>query len=550
MKSTQGSGPISDDVRRPFDNLLQRYQQDPAERSKNASVRSFTQDTYKEGLLAKVLEKAGDAILSASEIRQLLTGTNLPKTAPELDELKLPFEALVAAVSDEAVITQFSTSGKMMGSSLFFMFAPLLAESAVSLIMKALEPQYPQIAQKTTKELETFLQTLLGLKLQQFPPDELQRLLPSLNSMTPQTLLQELKFLKEAALQINVPRYAQTSPEALKQALQEAKVEFDTLFSVAKSEAWDTSPIAAFKGMPEQALSILNQASGVEKGWVMALMGVFLANRQTVHAAVLQRPYEELKSQRVDVKERWEKEAIVPLTEEEEKKLALIDQLLLCPPILANYLIIKQLLNDLEERLKEQKDKTLSLVKILLCQACYEVRQIASGKATFEYPHVGVMHTEIERLVKKIEPLLPKKPQDLTAQNATSLTNALNEHLAHIKQENPSSLALILKSHPRTLLYLLYAHSPVLEDMSVPYGPTLNDSLSLGIEQAFIRLANIKGFSRFQPHVLKTFFEQSKKEPTSELSKCSLRVVFRAFNEQISSLDSNERQALQFLLQQ
>lgn len=550
MKPTHGSGPISDDVRRPFDNLLQRYQQDPSERAKNTSVRSFTQDTYQDGLLAKVLEKAGDAILSASEIRQLLTGSTQPKSVQELEELKIPFEALVAAISDEAVITQFSTSGKMMGPSLFFMFAPLLAESAVSLIMKALEPQYPQIAQKTTKALETFLQTLLGLKLQQLPPDELQRLLPSLNSMTPQTLLQELKFLKEAALQINVPRYAQTSPEALKQALQEAKTEFDTLFSVAKSESWDTSQIAAFKNMPEQALAILNQASGVEKGWVMALMGVFLANRQTVHAAVLQRPYEELKAQRVDVKERREREAVVPLTEEEEKKLALIDQLLLCPPILANYLIIKQLLNDLEDRLKDQKDKTLSLMKLLLCQACFEVRQIASGKATLEYPHVGVMHTEIERLVKKMEPLLPKKPQELTAQNATSLTNALNEHLTHIKEENPSTVSLILKSHPRTLLYLLYAHSPVIEDISIPYGPTLNESLALGIQEVINRLWNVKGFSRFQPQVLKTLFENSKKEPTSELSKCSLRVVIRALNEQIDSLDSKERQALQFLLQQ
>jgi len=545
MKPTHSSGSIPDDIRRPFEHLLQRYQQDPSERAKNTSVRSFTQEAYHEGLLAKVLEKAGDAILSAAEIRQLLTGGYQVKTAQELEELKIPFEALVAAVSDEAVITQFSTSTPALGPSAFFMFAPLLAESAINLIMKAMEPQYPQIALKTQKSVEAFLQTLIGLKFTQIPDAELQRLLPSLKTGSFQTIFQELKFVKDANLQIAVPQYTQTTPQAIKQALQETKAEFAALFAVAESDALDTTPIAAFRGLPEQALALLNQTTQVEKNWVAALLGIFVANRQIVHTALLARPYEELKARRVDVRERWEREVTVPFTEEEEKKLALIDQLLICPPILANYLIIKQLLNDLEDRLKEEKDKTLSLAKLLLCHACFEVRQIASGKPNHEYQHVGLMHSELERLVKKIEPALPKKPQELTSQNATLLTNALYEHLSNIKQENPSTLSIILKSHPRLLLYLLYSHSPALVDISIPFIPTI----SVALNEVFRRLGELTGFSRFQPQVLKAFLEQSKKEPSSELSKCQLRVIYKAINEMLAMLDRKEAEPLLILLQ-
>lgn len=544
MRSSHSSGPIDDNLRKPYEHLLARYQTDPQERAKNANIRSFNDEVYKEGMLSKVLQKAENAILNSPEIKKLLAGTAHAQTQQEFEEFKIPFETLVAAVTDSAVLAKMPL-GPHSGLAGFLCLAPLLADNAVNLIMRALEPQQVQIPIKTQKALEAFLQTLIGLKFQAMPDNELQAIIPRLKDQSPQAIFRELKQLKESALQLVLPRFTGfesvefDSVEQVTGELLLAKKEFAELFAIAENESVDTKSLAAIKTMPEEALKLLSQVATLEKAPVSLILGIFVANRQIVHHTILRQPYEELRVRRDIVKDKWERESLTLMTAEETTKLALIDQLLTCAPILANYLIIKQLLIDLEDGLKARIDKNASGTKALLFYACVEIRQIASGKPSAEYHPIGILHTEIEKLIKKLTLLLPPKLQDFSSQNAQSCTAALSEHLLAIKQENRATLSAILKTHPRTLLYLLYTNSTVVDDISIPYTPAVSLDFFTSLGEQLNQLAKQKEYNRFQPRVLKILLDDSKKDPLSDVSKCALRVIYKAMTDMISTLDQN-----------
>jgi hypothetical protein len=276
--------------------------------------------------------------------------------------------------------------------------------------------------------------------------------------------------------------------------------------------------------MPEQAIMLLQQ--NPDRGRVWAILGVWVANRAVVQAALFKEPYNELRARLDKVRQIY-----TPEDKEEEKKLLQIDELLAYPPILANYLLLKELLNDLEEKAEKQSEKAQSITAKLLFAAASEIRQIASGRKSAEYQYVGLLHTQLERLSKKIDEMLPEKLDQLTGTAVQTLGHALYEHLGQIKSENPKAFTMVLKSHPRTLLYLLFTRSSLLEDVSIPYAPDIAT-----LEELFQKQALHREFYRYQPEVLRRFLEEAKKEKTTELAKAHLRVVQKAIKDMAAAI--------------
>lgn len=496
----------------PFKEILHKISAGlPPDPVKAQSHFDFTQDTSKEGLLAKVLEKAGDAVMSYAEVRQLLGSAIRDKMNDSLETMKGPFSALVAAISDNALLMNMSTMGTGIGTSMFLALAPLFVDGAISTISKVLRPETSPSITKREKAVESFLGSLIGLPIQAGLFADMKIVIPIQNRATPAFMMQEM---------------------------EKAKEEFATLFAVAQRDGLDTSAIAAFKDAPSQALAFLQGMRSGEEGYTLSLLGVWAANRNIVQAVLFKQPYEELRLRYNKVKNTLRYD--VHHTEEQAQQLALAEELLNTMPLLANYETIKQLLDELEESIESNKTKAIALERSILFQAANEIRQIASGKTTVEYHYVGVMHTQLEKLAKRLDQLLPKNAEELSKGQMDAIARAIVDCLHLIRTENPHALSIILKSHPRTLLYLLHTHSFLVEDVSMPALSTPTEKQCNKFDEAVQRLSKWKAFFRYQPGALRALLHEVKGGIVSEFAKISLRIVYKAILEMLSSLDDVE----------
>jgi hypothetical protein len=508
----------SDHPLESFDEVLRRISAGlPPEAMKGGTHMDFANGSSQDGLLAKVLEKAGDAILSYGEVKQLLYGAIHDRMNNSLEPLTLPFSALVAAISDEALLMNLSTLGTGIGSSMMLALAPLFVDSAISTIAKVLRFESMPPVTKKEKAVESFLGALIGLQIGAGLTSDMKVVVPIQNKATISRMVQEMERAKE---------------------------EFETLFAVAQRDGLDTSLVAGFKDAPSDAISFLRSLSPGQESYTLSLLGVWAANRTIVQNVLFKRPYEELRARFDKIKHTLLYGLKEEIREDQAKQLELIQQLLWAAPLLTNYEIIKQLLDDLEEDAASDKTKARAVEQLLLFGAAKEICVIASGHVIPEYQYVGVMHTQLEHLSKKIGEFLPKAAADLTTGQMEALSRLIEEGLQAIREENPYSLSIILKSHPRTFLYLLHTHSFLTEDVSLP---VLTAQVTK-FDEAIGRLSKWKSFHRHQPGALQALLREAKNEPASDIAKMICRIVYKAILEEISSLEPHEAAILRALL--
>lgn len=496
---------------KPFEEIIQKASTGLPDRMKPDGYFDFSQQTQQEGLLAKVLEKAGDAVLSYAEVRKLLFGTIRDEMTQNLESFKLPFSALVAAISDQALLMNIPAIGAGITSSMMLILAPLLVEGAIATISKVLLPDALIPVTKKEKAVESFLGSLIGLQIQMSAGAEMRVLIPVQNKVTAALMIKEM---------------------------EKAKEEFATLFTVAEREGLDTSPIALFRNAPDQALAFLQNLHSGEDVYTLSLLGVWAVNRHIVEAALLKHPYEELRTRYQNVKEAFDLKT--EATEEQNRQLTLLAQLIGYPPLLANYTTIRQVLDELEGSLEDYRVKKMAEERQVLFQAALEIKQIAFGKANAEYPYVGVMHTQLEYLSKTIMRMLPKSSDELSMQQMQALSQEIQSGFEEIKSENPHSLTMILKSHPRVFLYFLYINSPLLHEMSMPALVAPEEKHVEGFHGLIQKLSKWKAFSRYQPGALHTLLHELAKQAETKLAKLTFRVVYKAILEMISSLETDE----------
>ncbi|MBS0654801.1 MAG: hypothetical protein JSR46_03405 [Verrucomicrobia bacterium] len=497
-----------------FEDVLRRISAGlPPDAMKGGTHMDFAGGSSQDGLLAKVLEKAGDAILSYGEVKQLLYGAIQDRVNNSLEPMTAPFSALVAAISDEALLMNMSTLGAGVGSSMMLALAPLFVDSAISTISKVLRFESMPPITKKEKAVESFLGALIGLQIGAGLTSDMKIVVPIQNRATITGMIQEMERAKE---------------------------EFETLFAVAERDGLDTSLVEGFKDAPSDAISFLRSLKPGEESYTLSLLGVWAANRTIVQNILFKRPYEELRVRFDKVKHALFYGLKDEISEQQAKQLDLIQQLLWAAPLLTNYEIIQQLLDELEEDETSGKPKPRAVGQLLLFGAAKEIRVIASGQMTPEYQYVGVMHTQLEHLSKKIGELLPKAAADLTTEQMEALSRAIVESIQAIREENPYSLSIILKSHPRTFLYLLHVHSFLIEDVSLP--AVANPSAKF--DEAIGRLSKWKSFHRYQPGALQALLREAKNEPASDI----YRIVYKAILEELSTLEPKEAAILRALL--
>lgn len=529
---------------KPFQEVLQSLKLAPVMPTDKLALGMLATDLKATGLLSKVIESAGSAILQYVQSKKLFQGALQGQMMQDIQTLQKslqPVTSMVPGMVAEMKIPAAATALPLaniptaaMNSQIVQQMAPFIAQSAVGALQEYFAPNMTNVPSAPVQKAQNIVASLIAMKIDASQESEMQLVIP------------------KEAMASNIPAQQLTlTKQSMMAAIEEAHQQYQAYSKIAQQHGLETSKINVLRFGAEQALALVRNIPYTESSLVIAYVGVWLANRKSVEATLMQYPLDQLAARRDSIKA-----VIQTLTDMtgrpllgQDQKFAMLEQLLSAMPSLLNITIISQMLTDLENEAQEMA-RRLALQKNLLFYAAKEIVQIASRRPTAYYHAVGLLHEQLDVAANKLQLMLPKKALEVTDLLYKALFQEIRVALSAVLEENPGLFREVLRYHPRLFLFFVYVDSPLIEDVKFPTMPEAlytNEGLAL-FEEVTNRLAMMAAFQKYHPKVLLLMLSEAKGDLSQAVSKNALKVAFTAANETISSLVREQQEAFKVAL--
>lgn len=526
---------------KPFQEVLQSLKLTPAMPTDKLALGMLATDLKATGLLSKVIESAGSAILQYVQSKKMFQGALQGQVMQDIQALQKslqPVTSTVPGMVAEMTIPTKATALPLpitsMNSQTIQQMAPFMAQSAVSALQDYFAPNMTTVPSTPVQKAQNIVASLIAMKLDASKESEMQLVIPK-ESMASNIPTQQLLLTKQSMMA----------------ALEEAHQQYQAYTTIAQQHGLEASKINVLRFGAEQALALVRNIPYTESSLVIAYVGVWLANRKTVETALMQYPLDQLTARRDSIKA-----VIQTLTDMtgrpllgQDQKFAMLEQLLSAMPSLLNITIISQMLTDLENEAQEMA-RRVALQKNLLFYAAKEIVQIASRRPTAYYHAVGFLHEQLDIVANKLQLMLPKKALEVTDLVYKALFKEIRTALSAVLEENPGLFRDVLRYHPRLFLFFVYIDSPLIEDVKFPTIPEAlytNEGLMI-FEEVINKLAVMAEFQKYHPRVLLLMLSEAKGDLSQAVSKNALKVAFTATNETIFSMISEQKEAFKIAL--
>lgn len=516
----------------PFKALVENVKLGPLNPQETLQLTALSKQLYNNGMLSKVIESAGNAVMQYVEAKTVIQGAIQEQMVQELKTIRDDLKPLVTVLPGGTAQMKIPPSMQLpsMTGQLMPGVSPqtaqamtrLVTQSAAGALQEFLAPGLTTPLTEAQNKAQNWVTQLIALKINTANAKEVQVVIPQ-EALTSNMSMQQLNVAKQSIMA----------------ALQQTHEEFQLLFKTAEKMGLNTAVINAFKFAPQQALALMRNIPFTESSLVLAFLGVWVANKKTVETALMQQPFDLMTLRRDAIKA-----VIATLTDMtgrpllgQDQKFSLIEQLLNAMPSILNYTTIGQLLSELEAE-AQALARNVAIQRMLLLQAAKEIIIIASGHPNPYYQSVGVLHEELDILANKLMLMLPKQPQEITDRLHLELVREIRDALQAVKMDNPRLFRDVLRYHPRNFVFLIYTDSPLIEDLLLPKVPEAiftEEKLTL-FSLMLEKLSEMPEFTKYQPKVLVKIVQEGKGDLSQALSKDFVKVAYYAATECISLL--------------
>lgn len=358
-----------------------------------------------------------------------------------------------------------------------------------------------------------------------------------------------------AGIQVLVPTNPDPSgmPKALtdlQQKLQNLVAEFATLNQFIKDEKLDAGQLQKFLDVPQQLMMQLKTMQMDDQSYLM--MKTWVDNSKAIETAIAARGIDRQHTRL----EFLQTLALTPvgtatadMMADKQQKQIIFDQIMMGIPNLLNFYKVKDAVEALAAQLKGKNAANLLKHKVLIFNAAREVIIVANGKPTPEYNDVGVFHGQLKLLATKLKELLPASAESMNLEEMELISFELKNGFEAVKVDEPHRFSEIMKRHPRTTLYFLIIDSPLCDDISYPALP-MNLRGEIGpreLEQHLSRITTVvhkfekmTEFLKNQPRMLEHIINETRADPSSDVTKNSLKIVHKAIADCTDYLDLEE----------